>query len=190
MKPLKQAVLIFLALMLVVFVVDYVWRLRREHRQDPHIIAAAKKHAVDPALVKAVIWQESRFDPEARGGKGEIGLMQIMPDTGLEWAGAQRVANFSEFILTDPSRNIECGTWYLGKLLKRYPKTDNPVPYALADYNAGRGNVLKWMTGSATTNSSDFIARIGFPSTRKYVRSVIGRRERYVAWARSEQQEK
>ena len=185
MKTLRHAVLIFLGAMLVVFVVEYLWRLQREHRQDKHILAAARKHQVDAALIKAVIWQESRFDPDARGRKGEIGLMQIMPDTGLEWAGAQRIANFSDFVLTDPVRNIDCGTWYLGKLLKRYPKTDDPVPYALADYNAGRGNVLKWLQGSAATNSSDFIQQIGFPGTRKYVNAIMKRREKYVAWAES-----
>src|SRR3954447_15212183 len=111
MKPLKHGILIFVGVMLVVFVVDYLWRLKREHRQDKNILAAARKHGIDPALVKAVIWQESRFDADARGGKGEIGLMQIMPGTGLEWAGAQRVTNFSDVLLTEPARNIDCGTW-------------------------------------------------------------------------------
>jgi soluble lytic murein transglycosylase len=54
------------------------------------------------------------------------------------------------------------------------------VPYALADYNAGRGNVLKWMKGAATTNSEAFIEQIGFPSTRHYVRTVVERRKKYV----------
>ncbi len=183
MKQFKRAALIFVGVMLVIFVSEYLWRMRREHRQDKHILAAARKHGVDAALIKAVIWQESRFQPDARGGKGEIGLMQIMPDTGLEWAGAQRITNFSDFVLADPARNIDCGTWYLGKLLKRYPNTDNPIPYGLADYNAGRGNVLKWLKGSAVTNSDDFIQQIGFPGTRKYVRAIMQRRERYVAWA-------
>ena len=80
----------------------------------------------------------------------------------------------------NPERNIECGTWYLGKLLRRYTKADNPVPYALADYNAGRGNVLKWIKDDAATNSAVFIEGIRFPSTRNYVRNVMQRREKYV----------
>lgn len=182
-KALKRVLLVVVVLSIAIVAIEETWRFRREHRYDKEILAAAQKYGVDAALVKAVIWQESRFDAGARGSKGEIGLMQIMPDTALDWAGAQRISNFSEFLLTDPGRNIDCGTWYLGKLLRRYPKADDPVPYALVDYNAGRGNVLKWLKGSATTNSSQFVAQVEFPSTRRYVSSVARRRERYVDWA-------
>jgi soluble lytic murein transglycosylase len=103
-----------------------------------------------------------------------------MEITGLEWAGETRTAMFSESVLLDPVKNIDCGTWYLRKLLRRYTKTDNPVPYALADYNAGRGNMLKWLKGAATTNSAEFIEQIGFPTTRAYVREVMRRREKYA----------
>lgn len=163
---------------------------RRDHlesNQDQNILNSARKHGVDPALVKAVIWRESRFHPEARGNKGESGLMQIMENTGLEWAGAQRVTLLSQSDLLDPVRNIECGTWYLRKLLGRYQQTDDPVPYALADYNAGRGNVLKWMKESAVTNSADFMGQIGFPSTSNYVQAVMGRRQRYAEAFRAAQ---
>jgi soluble lytic murein transglycosylase len=71
------------------------------------------------------------------------------------------------------------GAWYLEKLLKRYSRTDNPVPYALADYNAGRSNVLKWEHGSAATNSAAFLEQISFPGTKNYVRAVMRRYEHY-----------
>jgi soluble lytic murein transglycosylase len=67
----------------------------------------------------------------------------------------------------------------LKKLLKRYARTDNPLPYALADYNAGRGNVLKWNSGSAATNSAAFVEQIGFPGTKDYVKAVMGRYAHY-----------
>jgi soluble lytic murein transglycosylase len=63
--------------------------------------------------------------------------------------------------------------------MRRYAQTDNPLPYALADYNAGRGNVLKWNQGAAVTNSAVFTGQIGFPGTRDYVKSVLRRYERY-----------
>src|SRR5437764_13772066 len=107
--------------------------------------------------------------------------MQIMEDTGREWAGARRVPLFSKFILFDATKNVDCGTWYLRKLLARYPQADDPAPFALADYNAGRGNVLKWTKGTAATNSTEFIEQIGFPSTREYIRSVMNRRMKYAA---------
>ena len=174
---------LFFALAVVMAIAILAGKWRRDHlesSQDKNILLSARKHGVDPALIKAVIWRESRFHPEARGGKREVGLMQIMEDTGREWAGAQHVTLFSESDLLDPARNIECGTWYLRKLLGRYQQTDDPVPYALADYNAGRGNVLKWMKESGATNSADFLASIGFPSTRAYVHAVMERRQRYT----------
>ena len=180
MKRRISPILAVLGLILLAYLI-YRWSLTRtEFSQDKKILLASRKHGVDPALIKAVVWRESKFDPAARGTKGETGLMQIMEITGLEWAGEQKVPQFSETTLQDPARNIECGTWYLRKLLGRYRMTDNPVPFALADYNAGRGNVLKWMKGAATTNSEAFIGQIGFPSTRHYVRTVVRRREKYA----------
>jgi soluble lytic murein transglycosylase len=155
-------------------------------RFDKIIGAAAEKHGVPPALIKAVIWKESRFNPDARGTKGEFGLMQIMELTGLEWAGAHRMP-LGEGMLLRPDLNVDCGTWYLRKLLARYRHTDNPIPYALADYNAGRSNALKWMQGSARTNSAAFIEQIGFPSTQRYVRDVMGRLRKYEDQFRTKQ---
>ena len=75
--------------------------------------------------------------------------------------------------------NTLIGSWYLSKLLARYLKTDNPEAYALADYNAGRSRVLQWIQGPRATNSAQFIAQIPFPGTRKYVETILERREKY-----------
>ena len=96
-----------------------------------------------------------------------------------EWADAEHLPGFEHEHCFDPGTNTLAGTWYLGKLLRRYAQTDDPLPYALADYNAGRGNVLKWNQGAAATNSAAFIEQIGFPGTRDYVRSVMRRYARY-----------
>jgi soluble lytic murein transglycosylase len=152
---------------------------RLESSQDKPIVAAARRHGVEPALVKAVVWRESRFDPLARGKKGEIGLMQIMKPTAQEWAAAERISLFQHEQLFDPARNTQAGAWYLRKLQRRYQETDDPLPYMLADYNAGRANVLRWARGAAATNSQQFIEQISFPSTRDYVRSVLGRYQKY-----------
>ena len=141
------------------------------------INAAAQRYHVDPLLVRAVIWEETRFHPDRRGKAGEIGLMQIREAAALEWAGAERIPNFSHEQCFDPGTNTLAGTFYLSRLLKRYSQTDDPVPYALADYNAGRGNLLKWNGGEGSTNSVKFITQIGFPGTRAYVNSI---RRRYA----------
>src|SRR5205807_3213963 len=105
--------------------------------------------------------------------------MQIREDAAQEWADAEHLPHFEHADCLDPVTNTLAGTWYLKKLLKRYTRTDNPIPYALADYNAGRGNVLKWNSGAAATNSTAFIAQIGFPGNREYVISVMNRYRRY-----------
>ena len=158
----------------------YWWRLgRAERSQDGPIRAAAQRYEVDPALVKAIVWRESRFNPGVRGRAKEIGLMQIQEDAAREWADAESVERFEHEQCLDPATNTLAGTWYLKKLLKRYLQTDNPVPYALADYNAGRGNVLRWNRGAAATNSAVFIEQIGFPGTKAYVKSVMRRYAHY-----------
>ncbi|MEY2410782.1 MAG: soluble lytic murein transglycosylase [Verrucomicrobiota bacterium] len=151
------------------------WHTFREGSQDAVILAAAAKHRISPALLKAVIWRESWFNPHARGRSGEVGLMQIMKETGSDWAAAEHVRLYVFERLYEPSKNAECGAWYLKKLLSRYGRTDDPLPYALAAYNAGPGNVAKWSTGAAATNSVLFARQIAFPSTKKYVESVTQR---------------
>ena len=180
MKSRARLVLVMIGVLSLAFLADQWRRAHLETSQDKTIFAASRKYGVDPALVKAVVWRESRFNARARGTKDERGLMQIMEITGREWAGEQRVPLFSEDVLLEPAQNIDCGTWYLGKLLRRYTKADDPVPYALADYNAGRGNVLKWIKDDAATNSAAFIEHIRFPSTRDYVRQVMERRDKYA----------
>ena len=143
------------------------------------IRAAAAHYDVDPALVKAVVWRESRFDPDARGTSGELGLMQIRAAAAGEWAEAAGIADFHHAHLLNSTSNTLCGAWYLRKLLDRYPHTDDPVAYALADYNAGRSNVLKWNSDAAETNSAAFIENIDFPTTKDYVNAV---KEKYEAY--------
>lgn len=156
------------------------WRQRRlEHSQDRPIHAAARRYGVDPALVKAVVWKESWFNPKARGRAGELGLMQLMDPAAQEWAETEHCYPLPEPRLLDPATNTLAGTWYLRKMLQRYRLTDNPLPYALADYNAGRANVLKWTQGAAATNSDAFLEQINFPGTKNYILSIQKRRERY-----------
>jgi soluble lytic murein transglycosylase len=167
-------------LLLAVCAGYYWWRLDwLERSQDRSIRAAARRYAVDPALVKAIVWQESRFNPRVRGRAGEVGLMQIREEAAREWAEAERVAGFDFEHCVDAVTNTMAGTWYLKKILNRYTRTDNPLPFALADYNAGRGNVLKWNSGEALTNSAAFMAQIGFPGTKAYVASVLARYDYY-----------
>ena len=155
------------------------WQGWLERSQDTVIRAAARKYGVEPALVKAIVWRESRFNPKARGRAEEFGLMQVREEAAREWAEAEHISRFDHQQCFDPATNTLAGTWYLRKLLRRYAATDNPLPYAIADYNAGRGNVLKWTKGEPATNSAAFLDQIGFPGTKAYVQEVIARYEHY-----------
>lgn len=156
------------------------WRYEeREHRYDPYIFGAADRYGVHKALIKAVVWRESRFDHRAKGSVGEIGLMQIGELAAKEWADAERMQGFHHEQLFDPALNTRCGTWYLRKLLLRYRHTDSPTTYALADYNAGRSNVLRWIQGEAATNSTVFLAQMDFPGTKAYVEAITERFHHY-----------
>lgn len=167
------------AVALLAWLVSRWMEVQRDHRYDGLIREAAARHGVDPALVKAVIWRESHFRPHARGRAGELGLMQVTDAAAQEWAESAGVYPLPEGHLLDPRTNLLAGSWYLAKLLDRYASTDHPAAFALADYNAGRGNVLKWARGEAATNHLHFQKAIGFPSTRAYVAAVLERQARY-----------
>lgn len=136
------------------------------------IDAAARRYQVPASLVAAVIWQESRFNPLCRGKAGEIGYMQIMPGSAREWAREERIFSFSPEMLFDPGTNVLAGTWYLGRAIRRWNAKTDPIPYALAEYNAGRSNALRWNRLAATT-TEPFAESISYPTTRAYVRTIM-----------------
>ncbi len=176
MKFRRRVVVPIVSILAGGVVVLLLWgQEHREMRYYPEIKAAADRYGVDPMLVKAIVWRESRFRPDVRGSAGELGLMQIQELAAQEWADAERIETFEHEHCLDPGTNTMAATFYLSKLLKRYRHTDNPLPYALADYNAGRGNLLKWNKGEASTNSVVFAEVIGFPSTKQYVKAVMKR---------------
>lgn len=134
------------------------------------------EHRVDPFLVTAMIRVESRFRPHAISKRGAKGLMQVMPDTG-KWAAEELgIERFQPEMLHDPRINLRIGTWYLASLSREFG--DDKV-VVLAAYNAGRGNVRKWIEAERWTGRRDEIDRIPFPETRDYVRKVLRLYERY-----------
>ena len=157
----------------------YGKRYGRERRYDALIREVSREHGLPPALVKAVIWRESAFRVGARGGAGELGLMQVTEGAAQEWADARRDRGFQFEHVLDARTNLHAGCYYLGKVTRRYLRTDHPYAYGLADYNAGRGNVLRWMQGPGLTNASVFLGDMTYPGTREYVQSILRRSGRY-----------
>jgi soluble lytic murein transglycosylase len=129
----------------------------------------ASEKQLDPAMIAAVIYAESRFrDQESHAGA--LGLMQITPETADV---IERLSGGKTFVtsdLSDPEINISYGSYYLRYLLNRY---DGNEVAALAAYNAGTGNVDRW--GGSDLQQSE----IGFPETRAYVDEVLGKEQDY-----------
>lgn len=150
----------------------------RYDRYDEGIVQAANRYGISPSLVKAVIWRESRFHPDMLGSHGERGLMQITEGAAQDWAKAEKVETFVPTDLLDPKTNIEAGTWYLANALKRWAGKDDPVSFALAEYNAGRTRVIRWEKSSGLGGgfgADDLHSIMDFPGTRAYVRSIMDR---------------
>src|SRR6266699_1141949 len=145
----------------------------RFHQYDRLIRSVATEHHLDPMLVKAVVWRESRFDPKKHGGAGERGLMQVSEKAANEWARENKVADFHVDQLFDPKTNLEAGTWYLHRAVEHWKLQSDPLPFALAEYNAGASRAQRWSRSGVTDSSvQTFLKNVDFPGTRKYVESI------------------
>lgn len=153
--------------------------LARQDRFDTAILAAAGENGLDPKLVKAVVWRESNFDPNIRGRNAELGLMQVRPVVGEEWASATGSDAPRPGQLADPAINLRVGSWYLARAVRQWSHAAEPYPLALAQYNAGRSSVLRWVEANSLADGESFIGRIQYPSTRAYVQAILAQHEKY-----------
>ena len=152
----------------------------RFQQHDALIRSFATEHHLDPMLVKAVVWRESRFDAQKFGNAGERGLMQVSEKAAQEWARENRNGDFRVEELFDPKTNLEAGTWYLRRAVEHWESKADPIPFALAEYNAGASRAQRWAGGDDAVIPPDtFRTNIEFPGTRKYVDSIIARSEFY-----------
>ncbi len=126
----------------------------------------ARNYGLEPALVAAVIYQESRFRPDVESPTGAIGLMQLQPETARGIALRTGGSRFELSDLYDPEINVRYGCWYLRHLLDRYGDERT----ALAAYNAGQATVDGWLRENGS---------IRFAETREYVARVVETRDIY-----------
>ena len=135
----------------------------------------SEKHGVDPNLVSGLILQESYYEPTAKSRVGATGLMQLMAPTAKEISGRLRVP-FGAARLENPEVNIQLGTYYLKTLINTF---NGSVPLAVAAYNGGQGNVMKWRREEPGRPLDEFLESIPFPETRNYVKRVTILRSTY-----------
>lgn len=154
---------------LYVLETEPVWfeRLRYPLRYEQIVTGHAENYDLDPALLAAVIYQESKFDADAESRSGAIGLMQLLPDTAQGIADRTGGKRFRTSDLRDPELNVRYGAWYLRHLLRKYRDERT----ALAAYNAGQTNVDEWLEEGGG---------IEFAETRHYVDNVMRLRGVYA----------
>jgi len=152
---------------------DELERNRHPIAFSEEIKASSEKYGIPQEILYAVILSESSFEPDAKSPVGAKGLMQIMDDTNLwicEMTGMDKDAD-----IYDPKVNIERGSWLLARLYKQFGSWDT----AFAAYNAGSGNVTKWLAQSKYSSDGKTLDEIPFEETREYVKRVNKYKEKY-----------
>lgn len=169
---MKNFKVFFILLIIVLFLLFAVFRVMQKIyyplNYAQYIEKYSSKYDVDPFLVSAVIYEESRFRPAAYSKRGAIGLMQIIPSTAnwiSKYIYREKIKTSS---LYQPEKNIELGVWYLNYLEKKYGRDD----LVLAAYNSGFKNVDKWLNKALIDGKSIDEVEITFIETRQFIDRV------------------
>ena len=163
-KLVMLILLVFLGFVCVVKGIQMVFPIK----YIDYVEEYSDKYNIDKILVLAMIKTESNFNEFATSKKGAKGLMQIMDDTAL-WANESiKIDGFSTDMLYSPKENIQIGTWYLKWLLDKFGDED----LAILSYNAGHGNVSKWLSDKSLSSDGESIDNIPFEETNNYLLKV------------------
>lgn len=181
MKRLIVPILLILIAIAGLYLFNQYWI----HRYDALISRQAAIYRLDPDLVWSVIYEETYFRPWKKGQDGEIGLMQVTPGVGRDWAAATGMREFERqmatdpaSLLSDPERNLQIGCWYLEKFYEQYRDMPDAEARMIAAYNAGPTRAAEWNRppyGGPPLSGQEYIERISIPSTRAYVISILER---------------
>ena len=154
--------------------IDPVWReaweLAWPMAFGDSVAGAAHEFAFDPALVWAIMREESAYRPEVSSPAGALGLMQLIPPTAGRVAGELGLTGFVAERLYDPGTNIRIGTYYLRSLVERW---DGSRALAIASYNAGPEAVGRWLEKDADVRPDVFVETVTYGETRRYLRRVL-----------------
>jgi soluble lytic murein transglycosylase len=168
------------ALIAVIAGIALTAKVRPEHSMPLAEVAIIKHQAqekhLDPALIAAVIYAETKFDPR-ESSAGAQGLMQILPSTAEYLAHISGGTTFTTSDLANPEVNIAYGSYYLSYLLKHYGGAELP---AIAAYNAGLTNVDQWASQARAGGRQLATSEIPFPQTRAYVAKVLSAESAYT----------
>lgn len=173
-KIRKLIIFLLLVFIATIFLYKPAMKLYYPLKYDDTIETYSSKYNIDKYLVMGVISAESRFDKDAQSHKGAKGLMQLTESTA-NWCISHFGININEKDLHSVQLNIEIGCVYLEYLIDTYSNIET----ALAAYNAGPGNVNKWLKNKEYSEDGTTLHSIPFKETKQYVENVIKRREIY-----------
>jgi soluble lytic murein transglycosylase len=185
---MKRLVIIILLIVVLGAIGIYFFNQYWIHRYDTLIARQASVYRLDPDLVWSVIYEETYFRPWMIGNDGEIGLMQVTPKVGREWAAETGMRELERqmqqdpaAVLRDPERNIQIGCWYLEKLYEQHRDQPGAEARMIAGYNAGPSRAAAWnqpAEGARPLTVDEFVSRIDIASTRAYVTNILARYRR------------
>ena len=172
-KNAKKLLIILMTIILIIILVvicanKLMIKILYKKEYSEFVNKYAQMYNVDENLIYSIIKVESNFDANAISSQNAQGLMQLMYTTAEEVARKNNIELTEENIL-EPDINIKLGTIYLSTLLEKY----ECIEVALAAYNAGSGNVDKWIENGIIKEDGSDIENIPFKETNNYVRKII-----------------
>lgn len=176
MKRLIKLLIIIIILLFIYYLLfgvikvdDIIMKKIYPTKYSQYVEKYAEEYRIDKYMVYAIIKAESNFNPKAKSASNAIGLMQIMETTAIETANKMNL-NVTEEDLFNPELNIQIGLKYFADLLKTY---DNNYALAIIAYNAGIGNVDKWIADGIIQENAQDLENVPFKETNNYVRKIL-----------------
>lgn len=165
-KVIKRIIVLLFIIFLIVSLGLSILTIKYPLAYRNIIVKYSSEYNIDPYLVASIINVESRYDKLALSSKEAKGLMQIAPQTG-QWASEiLEIDDYSEEYLFEPDLNIRIGSWYINRLFNEF---DGNLQLVLAAYNAGSGNVNKWMLDEEYCSDGTNLKKIPFKETEDYL---------------------
>ena len=175
---MKKKTKILIAVVLIIFIMlfgilkiqNFILKKIYKTNYSEYVYKYSQENEIDPLLTFAIIKAESNFNRNIKSKSGAIGLMQLMESTAIEQAEEVNEEIAVTESLYNPEINIKIGKKYYSKLIKKY---NNNMLLALAAYNAGIGNVDKWIQEGIIKEDGSDIENIPFKETNNYVRKIV-----------------
>ena len=184
-----RRVTITVALLLLIAAASIGWLKYHTSRYDFIISQAAARNGLDFDLVKALIYEESWFRANIKGGAGELGLMQITAAAASDFTTHTGFPPIGDSQRMEPELNVEIGCWYLKRSIDRYKKSPYPALFALLRYNAGEKRADAWLQLAMNNPRQDdvseedhYLSAVDFPKTRAYARRILARAKSRNYW--------